>query len=374
MQRTQHLESLGVLAGGIAHDFNNLLTGILGFIEVASAISTEPEVKDLLKSAGQVHSRARGLTRQLLTFSKGGVPARKSGHLAGLLRHAARFATSGANVACHFDIAEDLRPCSHDETQIAQVIDNIVINAVQAMPMGGSVEISAANITLRAGQHATLPAGDYLRIAVRDQGVGIPQQILARIFDPFFTTKQQGSGLGLAMAHSIIRRHDGFIDAESTPGVGSTFTIYLPAATTAEMPAVQSARADHRGHGKVLLMEDEDSVVQVLRHMLGSMGYECLCAKDGDEAKTIFARQRAAGEPLVFAILDLTIPGGRSGIEVGAELRNLGADMPMLATSGYSDDPAITRPREFGFAASLAKPFTQQELASVLSTALGARP
>jgi PAS domain S-box-containing protein len=370
LQRTQHLESLGLLAGGIAHDFNNLLAGIFGFVELAMDLSTEPEVKELLAETGQVQARARALTQQLLTFAKGGQPTRRVGPIATLLRDTVRFATSGTRVGCCFDIADDLGVVSYDEHQIAQAIDNIVINAVQAMPLGGTLEVHASNVRIGPHQYSALAAGDYIAIAIRDQGIGIAPEHWARVFDPFFTTKQGGSGLGLATAYSIVKRHDGYIDVESKPTAGSTFTVYLPRVAGQAEQARESVALAHRGRGTALIVDDERSVLIVLERMLRSMGYDCVVAEDGEQAVARFVGRQTAGQPLAFAILDLTMPGGRSGVELNAELRALGAEMPTFAASGYSDDPVIARPHEFGFADSLRKPFTRRALADMLSRAL----
>ena len=229
LQKHQKLESLGVLAGGIAHDFNNLLSGIFGYVDLAQAATTDDIVSEHLTSALSVIDRAKGLTQQLLTFAKGGVPIRKIGALFPFIEETAKFALSGSNVAYLCHIPDGIWLCDFDKNQIGQVIDNIVINAKQAMPMGGTIVILANNIVLNAQEHVTLTSGNFVRISIKDSGVGIPREILPRIFDPFFTTKPKGSGLGLATAYSIVNRHGGAIDVVSASGQGTTFHIYLPA-------------------------------------------------------------------------------------------------------------------------------------------------
>ena len=241
IQHTEKLESLGILAGGIAHDFNNLLSGIFGYIELAKKKSTEKQIIDYLTKAVSTIDRARGLTQQLLTFAKGGNPVRKTGRLFPFIQEVVVFALSGSNVAWSIDIPVDLWPCEFDRTQIAQCIDNLVINARHAMPTGGTIFVSASNVILNENKIATLPEGCYVKIAIQDNGTGISQEILPRIFDPFFTTKQKGSGLGLSTCFSVIKKHDGLINVESQPGNGTTFYIYLPA-----LPGVKIEEAERK--------------------------------------------------------------------------------------------------------------------------------
>jgi PAS domain S-box-containing protein len=371
IQRTAHLESLGVLAGGIAHDFNNLLGGLFGLMELASMESSEPAVRETLAEAQKVHGRARDLTRQLLTFAKGGAPSRRVASLAPVLRNAARFALSGANVQCRFSLPEDLFPCEHDENQVAQVIDNLVINAVQAMPSGGWLDLGAENVTFEDGGHPTLRPGRYVHAWVRDQGTGIPPDVLPRVFDPFFTTKPQGSGLGLTVAHSIARRHGGALDVDTQPDKGSTFHLFLPAAVDGTPAPPPPVALDHAGSGTVLLLEDEESLRRVVSRTLARMGYTVLEASNAADAWDHADRARAQGHPLALAILDLTIPGGPGGRDVAQRLRAQGDTFPIFACSGYSDDPVMAEPARFGFTASMDKPFTREALASLLSRHLG---
>ncbi len=364
-RRSQRLEALGLLAGGIAHDFNNLLTGVFGFIELAQQSAREPELQELLRCAGEPLARARSLTLQLLTFAKGGQPARRVAPLAGVVESAVRFALAGTRVKAELALAEDLRLCNYDEHQLAQVLGNLFINAVQAMPHGGTLTVRAANVQV-AG-HLTLADGDYVRISVQDQGVGIPREILPRIFDPYFTTKQTGSGLGLATAYSIARRHEGAIEVESAPGQGSTFHLFLPAAEAGAIAEASPAPVALRGEGTVLVMDDEGAVRAVLERMLERLGYRCLSASDGDQLLGLDREELAAGRTPVCAILDLTIAGGEGGIEIKDRLRALGAELPIFAASGYSDDPVIAEPARFDFQGSLAKPFTLASLSQLLA-------
>jgi PAS domain S-box-containing protein len=228
-QRTDKLESIGVLAGGIAHDFNNLLSGIYGYIGMAQE-SCEPDSKTAvyLGKAIKTFSRAKGLTQQLLTFAKGGAPSLTTGSIADKLKESTMFALSGSNAGCSFRIAHDLWLCDFDVNMMGQVIDNIILNAVQAMPEGGTITVTAENTDIIDSKQPVLKNGKYVHIAIADTGIGIPANIMSRIFDPFFTTKQKGSGLGLATVYSIITKHDGTISVESMPDKGTTFHIHLP--------------------------------------------------------------------------------------------------------------------------------------------------
>ncbi|HEY9071898.1 MAG TPA: PAS domain S-box protein [Candidatus Ozemobacteraceae bacterium] len=366
-QNNQKLEALGVLAGGIAHDFNNLLGGIFGFMELAQQGCSDPRVSGYLNNAIATIRRARGLTQQLLTFAKGGTPLRSLAPLPPLIRESALFALSGSNVSCRFQLPDDLWPCSIDTNQIGQVIDNIVINAQQAMPAGGEVLITAQNLTLTGTTAHGLPAGTYVRISVSDTGTGISRDILPRIFDPFFTTKSQGQGLGLATSHSILRRHSGAIEAESEPGRGSTFHLFLPAMPH---PAPQDGpplRPSHTGHGRVLIMDDEPVVRDVLGSFLELLGYEIFPMAEGKDTLAFFEAETRVGRPFTALFLDLTIPGGLGGKEIIGSLRRQAPDLPVFVVSGYAEDPIMATPAEFGFTASLRKPFLMADLEELLA-------
>lgn len=367
VQQTDRLNSLGVLAGGIAHDFNNLLSGIFGYIEMARLKSgPDKVVMDYLDKAFTVFDRARGLTQQLLTFSKGGLPVRRTGDILKLIKESAAFALSGSNISCEFEIDEDLKLCDFDENQIAQVIDNIIINAKQAMPLGGAILVSVKNYYIKPGINTILRSGDYIRISITDTGIGIQQDHLKRIFDPFFTTKQQGNGLGLATCYSIIKKHDGLIEAKSIPGKGSEFIIYLPASEKEIDRNLYSGSAGFAGSGKILIMDDEDFIRDISLEMLKLLGYSAEEAADGEEALAILAAAEEDGEPFDGAILDLTIPGGMGGRETLAGIRKLYGDMPVFASSGFSEDPVISKPQDYGFTGSIRKPYRKDELSELL--------
>jgi PAS domain S-box-containing protein len=375
MLRAQKLESISVLAGGIAHDFNNMLAGIFGYLDMAAESLAENKTKQTgryLIKARAVFERARALTMQLLTFSKGGAPVRKIMRIATLVQESAQFALSGSNVSCRFALAEDLWPCNCDENQIGQVIDNIVINAKQAMSMGGSISVSGTNMTF--GPHeARAPrlAGNYVRLSIQDEGVGIPAEILDRIFDPFFTTKETGHGLGLATVYSIVRRHGGWIEVQSEKGKGSTFHVFLPAADQPGQGEAEGDAVRHKGSGAILVMDDEEYMREVVEAVLQAMGYTVAQARDGREALMLFSRALQAGAPFAVSLLDLTVPAGRSGKDIVAEMRSMQSDALIVAASGYSEDPIMAQPKDFGFDASIRKPFSRVELARLLERLRG---
>ncbi|MDD5674714.1 MAG: PAS domain S-box protein [Chitinivibrionales bacterium] len=368
MQKAEKLDSLGILAGGIAHDFNNLLSGIFGYIDMARERSTgDPVTSIFLDKAVTVFERAKNLTRQLLTFSKGGTPVRKTGQLGALVKESATFALSGAKIFCEFKIAPDLWACDFDENQMAQVIDNIVINALQTMPHGGRLVITAENTFVADNAKTPLRNGKYLKISIADTGVGIQPDLLKRIFDPFFTTKHTGSGLGLATSYSIIQKHDGCIEVESEPGKGSVFHIYLPASQKEPEADVNTPVMSHSGSGLILVMDDEDFVREIIGNMLKKMGYSVVEAKDGREALAICSCAMSAGASLNAAIFDLTIPGGMGGREAMTEMARTYPTIPVFASSGYSEDPVMSNPRGFGFVDSIRKPYRDADLASMLN-------
>ncbi|MBI4686020.1 MAG: PAS domain S-box protein [Nitrospirae bacterium] len=371
LQQSQKLESIAVLAAGIAHDFNNLFEGIFGYIEMAIKATNDSKVADYLAKAMQPFGQAKSLTQQILTFAKGGDPILKTNTLFPFLKKPVEFALSGTNVFCRFDIPDNLQLCDFDENQISQVIGNIVINARQSMPKGGNIVISAENISIKEGDtccSSRLLKGNYVRISVKDSGTGIPKKNMTRIFEPFFTTKEQGSGLGLATAYSIIKKHKGCIDVESVPGEGSTFHLYLPSsqkgsvAVTAQQPI-----SIHKGSGRILVMDDEDFIRGVISEMLKTMGYSVLCARDGHQALDLLAEVKQSGHSFDAIILDLTVPGGMGGKEAILEIRKLNPSIPVFASSGYSEDPVISLPSDYGFTDSIRKPYRMTDLARILN-------
>lgn len=368
LQRIDKLDALGVLAGGIAHDFNNLLSGIFGYIDMAKEECTNNKAtQDYLDKALNVFDRTKDLTMQLLTFSKGGAPKRKTGQIGNLVKENAAFVLSGSKVGCDVNIDQNLWLCDYDENQIGQVIDNIVLNAQQAMPAGGTIAISVSNITVNTTETLLLKAGNYIKVSITDTGVGIPQNYLQQIFDPFFTTKQKGNGLGLATCYSIVEKHEGLIDVESEPGKGSTFHIYLPATQTGMLQGTSQTTLQHQGSGLILVMDDENYMREIVGDMLATMGYTILKAENGDEALRICTETQLQGNLISGAIFDLTIPGGMGGKETVAKFRESYPDIPIFASSGFSEDPVMAQPSEFGFTDSIRKPFKKGDLAEMLN-------
>ena len=371
LANVQKLESLGLLAGGIAHDFNNLMGGIYGYIDMACEETQESKVVSYLSKAMSTIDRTRALTQQLLTFAKGGAPIQKVGALFPFVQETAHFALSGANVSCRFDVPDDLWTCSFDKNQIGQVIDNLIINAQQAMPIGGTIELTARNVSLAESEHPLLSKGDFVKISVKDTGIGIPPDMTAKIFDPFFTTKAMGHGLGLATCYSIINRHGGCIDVESVQGKGSTFTVYLPASIESVSASIGTISRTHEGCGTFLVMDDEQVMRDTISDMLESLGYSVVCKEDGKSAVDFFASETGASRKMCGLVFDLTVPGGMGGKAAIDEIRKLDKVVPAFVASGYADDPVMKTPAAFGFTASICKPFRKSELSEILNRYLG---
>jgi PAS domain S-box-containing protein len=372
--RASKLEAVGILAGGIAHDFNNILTVVLGNITlVESDVPSGSALAARLFDARRATLRARDLTLQLLTFAKGGEPVKATIELPELLKESAGFALHGAKARAEFRIAHDLWRVNADKGQLGQVIQNLVINAVQAMPTGGVVTISADNAELGAGaiEGAQLPPGRYVRLAVSDNGTGIPRELLAKIFDPYFTTKAQGSGLGLATAYSIIRKHEGHIVAESETGQGTTFRFWLPAgaaSTASTAPGPGNSRSPFRA--RVLFMDDEAPIRAMAVVFMERIGYDCDVASDGVEAVRKYEEAMAAGRKYEVVIMDLTVPGGVGGREAMERLKRLDPGVCAVVSSGYSRDPVLANYRTYGFQAILPKPYGLEQLTKVMNSVL----
>ncbi len=365
-QRAQRLESLGLLAAGIAHDFNNILEGVFGYIGLANAYVKDADISELLAQALKSIHRAKGLTGQLLTFSKGGQPVKKIQPVKPLLKDIVQFTVSGSNVKAEFNIDSNLFSADFDSNQIAQVIQNVVINAVQAMPMGGIIAVSAENISFKGNEHPLLE-GDYVKITIADQGVGIPKEVLPKIFDPFFTTKSMGQGLGLATSYSIITRHQGTIEVESEPGKGTSFYIYLPAIREKSEQITSRDEKKALKQGKVLILDDEDIMRQIMLKFLEHLGLQGVAVGNGEDAIELFIKEKEAGRPFDALIFDMTIKGGLGGKEAVVEIRKYDTQVPVFVMSGYSDDPVLVHPEKYGFNAGICKPFTIEELQELLS-------
>jgi PAS domain S-box-containing protein len=365
--RAKKLESLGVLAGGIAHDFNNLLTAILGNVSLAKMLADPHEkIVALLTKAEAACQQATTLTQQLLTFAKGGAPVRQTASIADLITESAGFALRGSNVRCVFSFADDLWPVEVDPGQVHQVLHNVLINADQAMPRGGIIHVRTDNLSVGTDCPLSIQPGRYIKIAVSDEGCGILAEHLPKIFDPYFTTKERGSGLGLAIAYAVVTKHEGCLTVESEVGVGTTFSIYLPAAYGVFSTRRNGAAHSPSGQGKILVMDDEGSVRELVRDMLTSLGYEVEETCDGAAAIALYQSAKEAGQPFTAAILDITIPGGMGGKEAIATLRAIDPQVQAIVSSGYSDDPVMANFRQYGFSGVVAKPYTVQGLSDVL--------
>jgi two-component system, cell cycle sensor histidine kinase and response regulator CckA len=372
LEKNERFESIGLLAGGIAHDFNNLLSAILGNISLSKLLTPEDsETYPLLSQAENASLRARDLTRQLLTFARGGAPVKKSATVGELIRETCAFALRGSNVGCIFDIPAKLPTVEIDVGQISQVVQNLVMNADQAMPDGGTITVVCEEVTGGEWIPPQLNGKRYVRVSIGDTGHGIQADHLKKIFDPYFTTKQKGSGLGLATAFSIIKKHDGYLVAESELGKGSTFQIYLPVSDSPAAQPCAPAPAPFVGQGKILFMDDEEAVRFLAGRTLRRMGFEVEFAKDGLQAISLYSEALAAGAGFSAVIMDLTIPGGMGGREAVGRLRALDPDLKAFVSSGYSDDPIMANPFIYGFCGVIPKPFLYEEMVAALQQVFG---
>ncbi len=357
--KANKLESIGILAGGIAHDFNNILGSISGNISLAKlSLSPDDEVYALLSETEAALKKAHELTMQLLTFAKGGKPVKKLSNIEVLIRESAGFVLRGSSIKCEFEFAANLFPVEVDTGQFHQVIQNLLINAQEAMPSGGIVHIRAENCEIPRDHFSDLEPGPYVQITVKDHGIGIPEDHLSKIFDPYFTTKQKGSGLGLAICYSIIRQHGGYIGVTSKLGKGTTFRIYLPASNVEKPKKKTKASADlQKGHGRVLFLDDEKLIQNVGQRMLERMGFEVEVVETGEQAVNAFTRALNEGRPFDLVILDLTIPGEQGGKDVLQLLRRHDPHIKAIVMSGYSNDPVLSEYQKYGFQGVLEKPF-----------------
>jgi PAS domain S-box-containing protein len=366
--RNQKLESLGLLAGGIAHDFNNLLMSILGNLSLARhEVPPGSPTAAFLENAESACHRARGLSTQLLTFAHGGAPVKQVIHLERPVREAAELPLHGSSVTLDLRVSPSLDLVEADEGQLVQAVNNLVLNAKQAMPGGGRVFLALDNVTLDdSHQHPTLPPGRYVRIKIQDTGPGIPPEHLSRIFDPYFTTKKSGSGIGLTSVHSIVTRHGGHVEVSSPFNSGACFTILLPASSKDQTPAspVRPPMPNKRVL-KLLALDDDPSIRGVFKLMLTKMGHRVTVAGTSGEALDEFSRALGSSEPYDLVFVDLTMPGDFSGEEVINKLRAIHPDARIVIMSGYSTSSLLSRYSELGLVGALAKPFdlpTLQEL------------
>jgi PAS domain S-box-containing protein len=360
------LEALGVLAGGIAHDLNNVLMGILGNISLATGALSVSEIKARLAAAETACGQAQSLASQLLTFAKGGGPIKQLQDLKEIIHEAGRLAVCGSMTRMDFSLPEHLWGVEVDRGQMHQVFSNLFINAIQSMPLGGVIQVQADNRIIAADSGLALPPGKYVAVTLADHGEGITHENLKKIFDPYFTTKQKGSGLGLATVYAIVSQHGGAITVASRLGQGTTFRLWLPAAegvlSTREPAEIQPLN----GHGRILVMDDDLLVREVVGKMLRKLGYEPVFAQEGEEALAIYTQGQNTGDPFAAVILDLTIPGGMGGMEAIQHLLVQDPQARALVSSGYSDHPIMASYQDYGFQGVIAKPYKISGLSEVL--------
>jgi PAS domain S-box-containing protein len=372
--RADKLASLGLLAGGIAHDFNNILMAVMGNVSMARAtLPSTGQAVTALAQAEQACVRARHLTWNLLTFSKGGAPDKKTITLPRLLEESVRLALCGSSVPYRLHIDPDLWPVHVDDRQLVQVINNVLINAQQAMPRGGTIEMVAENVV--ESEHRSDYAlhgepGPYVRISISDKGIGIPPENLGSIFDPYFTTKQTGGGLGLATSHSIIKNHGGFFLVESTLGRGTTVRVHLPASLDRALEQSPGAIDCVGGGGRILVMDADATIRALAVSMLESLGYTPEAVSCGSAAVERYKRALANGRPFDAVILDLVVPEGMGGKEAMAQLGVIDRKVTAILSSGYVGDSTIQDFQKLGFKAIIPKPFTLGELSKTLQAVI----
>lgn len=361
--KAQKLESLGLLSAGIAHDFNNILMVILGNISFAKMqLSPRDKAYQRLVDAETASLKAKNLTQQFLTFSKGGAPVKNAISAAYLVRNYGHFALSGTTATCDYSLPDDLWKIAADEGQIGQVITNILINADQSMPEGGTIRVEGENVVVTEEHGLPLRQGNYLKISFKDTGNGIPEEYLGKIFDPYFTTKAAGRGLGLASAYSIMNKHEGCIVVESSADAGTTVTLYIPALTSQESPPEVEELETLVGTGKILIMDDDAMILQIVGAALEDLGYEVAVAHDGQAAVAMYADAWQTAQPFDAVITDLTVPGGMGGKEAVRQLLKIDPRAKVIVSSGYCNDPVMADYQSYGFSGMIAKPYCLTEL------------
>ncbi|MCA9471980.1 MAG: PAS domain S-box protein [Nitrospirales bacterium] len=370
------LESVGVLAGGIAHDFNNILTSVFANVGLSKMLASKQKapadgsIVERLTAAEKACLRARDLTKQLLTFAKGGAPIKNIASISNFIMDTVEFALRGSNVRCEVNLPGNLWAVEVDEGQMSQVIQNLIINADQAMPDGGVITVKAENTEIEQTTNLPINDGRYVVVTITDQGIGIAPEYVSKIFDPYFTTKPKGSGLGLATTYSIMKRHDGHITVSSQLGGGTTFQLYIPAAKTEEREVLEEDEALIEGTGRILIMDDEVEIRDILGKMLEHLGYEVTYTSEGTEAVTAYRQALQQEKPFHLAIIDLTIPGGMGGKETVRHLQQLDSQVLAVVSSGYCNDPVLANPEQFGFKGVITKPYNLSDLSKTLSKIL----
>ena len=368
--KVRNLESIGTLAGGIAHDFNNLLMGVTGYMELAR-MQAPPESKaySYLTEAEKIADHGKELTQQLITFSQGGEPVKKEVKIAPVLKNGSRFTLSGSNVKCEYLLPGNLHTIEADEAQLRQVIHNIVLNAKEAMPKGGTITIRAENATVTGEDIVPVSPGDYVKIAIEDKGAGIAPENIPKVFDPYFSTKdmgiQKGMGLGLAIAYSIVKKHNGHIIVESIPDKGTSFIVYLPVYVK-RPEASEKTEFGPAQKKRILFMDDEVFIRTIGNEILVHLGYDVTLTRDGNETVLVYKQEKRAGRPFDVVILDLTMKGGIGGKEVLREILSVDPDVRAIISSGYTDDPVLSDYVSFGFRGAITKPYNINQLREIL--------
>ena len=372
--KSEKLKSVGILAGGIAHDFNNILAAIVGNISLTK-LQLDKEKNEqafkLLKGAEKASLRARDLTQQLLTFSKGGEPVRKVEAISEIIRESAEFILSGGKIHCEYLFEEDLWPVRIDTGQISQVVQNIIINSMHAMPLGGKIFIRCSNVDNKDNQIPSMARGEFVKISIKDEGPGIPKELQDRIFDPYFTTKAEGSGLGLALTHSIVTKHQGYIEMNSGDW-GTEFILYLPALPGSILEKSEEFKVDsHSIHGNILIMDDEVMIRDIAGDLLTHLGFDVTTVSNGEEAVGVYRERLNSKVPFDAVIMDLTIPGGMGGKDAIQKLLDIDPNVKGIVSSGYSNDPVMAEYERYGFVGMVHKPFEVEELLQILHKVIG---
>jgi signal transduction histidine kinase/CheY-like chemotaxis protein len=372
--RRQKLESLSILTGGIAHDFNNILTAAMSNVAMAHIQMEKNGLSsECLVNAEQALQQARDLVRQLSTFAKGGSPVKETTSLKELLEKIIQFTLSGARVSRTITIADDLDLVDIDTTQFGQVLNNLLLNAIQAMPEGGNLTLDARNREITEKDTLTLSPGRYVQVSITDTGVGIPEEYQKQIFDPFFTTKKEGSGIGLATAYSIIKRHNGYISVESEENRGTTFSVFIPSSsgtlTMKEEVPVRPSPEAHRG--RILVMDDDERILKSTGTLLRTLGYEVDTASSGEEALEKSRHMFETGERYDCVLMDLVVPEGMGGLDTITPMKEIDPEVYIIVSSGYSQEEVLSNYRDHGFDGVIPKPYKIEELSSELHRLLG---
>ena len=378
LEKIRNLESIAALSGGIAHDYNNLLTVIIGNISlIQSYLESDDMIAGLLEEALEASMTAKSLTQKLITFARGGAPIMETASISPVIKSATEFTLSGSNIKCEFSIPDDLWLVQIDKTQISHVIHNLVMNAREAMPDGGIIKVTVENVNIPK-KTLGLTRGYYVKLSITDQGIGISKEILGKIFDPYFSTKnmgtQKGMGLGLSICHSIIKKHNGDIVAESGSQTGASLHFYLPASeetiVTQKSAKVLEKEKLILGKGRVLVMDDEKMVIKITGHILHRLGYDASFSKDGTQAVEMYKKAMELQNPFDAVILDLTVRGGMGGKEAIKRLIKIDPKIKAIVSSGYSNSPVMTSYKDYGFIGAIAKPYNINELSKKLNEIL----